>query len=62
MKIQSKTWETAKAVLRGKFISIQSYLRKEKTQTNLGSSHCGTAETKLAIIHEDERLIPSLVH
>ena len=29
-------WDTAKAVLRGKFIAIQSYLRKEeKTQINL---------------------------
>ena len=28
-------WDTAKAVLRGKFIAIQSYLKKqEKSQTN----------------------------
>ena len=28
-------WDTAKAVLRGKFVAIQSYLRKqEKSQTN----------------------------
>ena len=26
-------WDTSKAVLKGKFIVIQSYLRKQKTQT-----------------------------
>ena len=35
MKEQDKTpenlWDTAKAVLRGKFIAIQSYLKKQKT-------------------------------
>ena len=36
MKIQiPKPWDTAKAVLRGKFIAIQSYLMKEeKMQIN----------------------------
>ena len=33
-------WDTAKAVLRGKFIVIQTYLRKqEKTQINKLTSH-----------------------
>ena len=33
-------WDTAKAVLRGKFIVIQAYLRKqEKSQTNNLSIH-----------------------
>ena len=27
-------WDTAKAVLRGKFITIQSYLRKEEKTSN----------------------------
>ena len=27
-------WDAAKAVLRGKFIGIQSYLRKQKSQIN----------------------------
>ena len=41
-------WDTAKAVLRGKFISIQSYLGKEeKTQMNnitLHLKHLGKEE------------------
>ena len=33
-------WDAAKAVLRGKFIAIQSYLRKqEKSQINNLTSH-----------------------
>ena len=33
-------WDTAKAVLRGKFIAIQSYLKKqEKSQINNLTSH-----------------------
>ena len=39
MMIQN-LWDTAKAVLRGKFIAIQSYLRKqEKSQINTLSLH-----------------------
>ena len=35
MKTQLKTWDAVKAVQRGKFIAIQSYLKKqEKYQIN----------------------------
>ena len=35
MKTQQNLWETVKAVLRGKFIEIQAYLKKqEKSQIN----------------------------
>ena len=30
-------WDTTKAVLRGKFIAIQSYLRKQEKQPNFTS-------------------------
>ena len=33
-KIIQNLWDTAKAVLRGKFITIQSYLRKEEKTSN----------------------------
>ena len=39
-KTLQKLWAIAKAVLRGKFIAIQAYLRKqEKAQINNLSSH-----------------------
>ena len=34
MTIIQNLWDTAKAVLRGKFIAIQSYLRKEEKNAN----------------------------
>lgn len=32
-------WDTAKAVLRGKFIAVQSYLRKQKSLLNKQTLH-----------------------
>ena len=44
MKIQN-LWDTAKAVLRGKFIVIQAYLRKqEKSQINNLTLHLKKVE------------------
>ena len=59
-----------KTVLRGNFIAIKSYLRKQKTlktKTNktvnltLGSSCPGSAEMNLTSIHENAGSIPGLV-
>ena len=45
--IIQKQWDAAKAVLRGKFISIDFYLKKqEKTQTNNLTLYLGQVETK----------------
>ena len=44
MAIQN-LWDTAKAVLRGKFIAIQSYLKKqEKSQINNLTLHLNLTE------------------
>ena len=32
-------WDTVKAVLRGRFIAIQAYLKKQKSQINNLTSH-----------------------
>ena len=52
-------WDTAKAVLRGKFIAIQSYLRKqEKSQINTLTLHLKQLEkeeqTKLKVSRREE--------
>ena len=52
-------WDAAKAVLRGKFILIQSYLRKqEKSQINNLTLHLKQLEkeeqTKLKVIRRKE--------
>ena len=40
-------WDTVKAVLRGKFIAIQAYLKKqEKSQTNNLTLHLNQLERK----------------
>ena len=31
---QPKTWDTVKAVLRGKLIAIQAYLKKQEKKSN----------------------------
>ena len=50
MKMKTKTqnlWDTVKAVLRGKFIAIQAYLKKqEKSQTNNLTLHLKQLERK----------------
>ena len=40
-------WDVAKAVLRGKFIAIQAYLKKqEKSQVNNNLTHKATRERR----------------
>ena len=34
MKTTKNLWDTIKAMLRGKFIAIQAYLKKQKSQIN----------------------------
>ena len=49
-------WEAAKAVLRGKFIAVQSYLKKqEKNQIDNLTSHLKQLEK------EEQKTIPKLV-
>ena len=48
-------WEAAKAVLRGKFIAVQSYLKKqEKNQIDNLTSH-------LKQLEKEQKKIPKLV-
>ena len=50
-------WDTAKAVLRGKFIAIQSYLKKqEKHQTNNLILHLKQLEKE----EEEQQQIPKI--
>ena len=39
-------WDAAKAVLRGKFIAIQSYLKKQEKQPNFTPKTAGKRRTK----------------
>ena len=51
-------WDTAKAVLRGKFIAIQSYLKKqEKSQINYLNLHL----KQLGKEEEEQQKYPKLV-
>ena len=51
MKMKTKTqniWDSVKAVLRGRFIAIQAYLKKqEKNQTNNLTLHLKKLEKKI---------------
>ena len=44
--IYQNLWDAAKAVLRGKFISIQAYLEKQKSQINHLTLHLKKPEKK----------------
>ena len=54
MTIQN-LWDTAKAVLRGKFIAIQSYLKKQKKTSNRQPN------LHLKQLEKEEQKIPKLV-
>ena len=48
-------WDTAKAVLRGKFIAIQSYLRKQEKQPNFTPKTGGKRRRKKLQNYQKER-------
>ena len=54
-------WDAAKAVLRGKFIAIQSYLKKEKTSQinnlNLHLKQLEKEEQKNPKVHRRKEII-----
>ena len=55
MKMSQNLWDTVKAVLRGKFIAIQAYLKKqEKSQINNLTLH-------LKQLEKEEMKNPGLV-
>ena len=54
-------WDTAKAVLRGKFIAIQSYLKKQQQQQQKKTHQIDNLTLCLKQLEKEEQNTPKLV-